>query len=878
MTATMVAPLIDSNSVQRTVLPNGLTVLLRVDRSAPVASIVTLVKAGYFDETDDIVGIAHVLEHMFFKGTSRRGVGEIAKETKASGGYLNAHTIYDNTAYFTVLPASGFAAGLDIQADAYANSLIDAGELAKELEVIIQEAKRKADTPEALSVETLYELIHDAHRIRRWRIGREAGLRALTREKLVAFYKNFYRPSNTILTIVGDVDADATMSRVTELYGSLPNSEPVRHPGPTEPAHNDFRYRELSGDIAQTQVLFGWRTPRTLHEDTPVLDVAASLLGTGRASRLYRALRERQLASSVSAYNYTPREVGVFTVHAETNPENAPDAAGAIAAQMRALREERIPAIEMERVQRIFESRWIRRMETMEGQANHLAEWESLGGWEIAEDYKSRFVSATSADVKRVASEYLSDDRAGVIVYRPEKSPLVAESATAMRELLENRSGEPLEPMPARPTPPLATPGAAPGFEREEAGVSVYRAKSGLPVLLHRKPGAQIVHLGVFALGGARDEPEEYSGITTLVARSMLKGTRRRSAAQLAEDVEILGGSISAGVSLEGFGWTISVPAQHLAAAAEIVGDVVQNAALGGDAIETERTVAISDVVKMRDDMYRYPVRLAVCAAYKGHSYAISSLGTERSLAEISVQKVRDWYRARVLKGTLVAGIVGDVDESAAAIVAKELGSLSPSTPLPLRSPGWPNEVTVRVDSRDKAQTALALAFPGPTRSDPDRFVARIIAGIGSGLGGRFFDELRDRQSLAYTVHAFSSEHQLAGMFMSYIATSPEKEDVARNGLLAEFERLRQERVTDEELERAKKYAIGSHAIRQESGGAVLGDMVDAWMLGTGLSELKEHDSRIAAVSAADVQRVAREYFDPARRVEGVVRGVGKTV
>src|SRR3954471_16140988 len=147
----------DPSSVHRSVLPNGLTVLIQEDHSAPVVAIVTYVKAGYFDETDEENGLAHALEHMFFKGTKRRGVGEIAKETKASGGYLNAHTIYDNTTYFTVLPASGFAAGLDIQADAYANSLIDAGELAKELDVIIQEAKRKADTPEALAVETLHE-------------------------------------------------------------------------------------------------------------------------------------------------------------------------------------------------------------------------------------------------------------------------------------------------------------------------------------------------------------------------------------------------------------------------------------------------------------------------------------------------------------------------------------------------------------------------------------------------------------------------------------------------------------------------------------------------------------------------------------------------
>src|SRR6476620_12264273 len=156
-------PALAPASVRRVSLPNGLTVLIRRDTSAPVVAIVTYVKAGYFDETDDVAGIAHVLEHMFFKGTERRGVGDISKETKGSGGYLNAHTIYDQTVYYTVLTASGFAAGLDIQSDAYANSVIDASELAKELEVIIQEAKRKSDNPSALAVETLYEILHDKH-------------------------------------------------------------------------------------------------------------------------------------------------------------------------------------------------------------------------------------------------------------------------------------------------------------------------------------------------------------------------------------------------------------------------------------------------------------------------------------------------------------------------------------------------------------------------------------------------------------------------------------------------------------------------------------------------------------------------------------------
>src|SRR5438270_11966544 len=240
-----VSPLyaIDAASVHRTVLPNGLKVLIKSDFSAPVVAIVTFVSAGYFDETDDIVGIAHVLEHMYFKGTPSRGVGEIAKQTKTVGGYLNAGTIYDHTTYYTVLPASSFAQGLDVQADAYARSLIDADELARELEVIIQEAKRKADSPGAVATETLYELLHDRHRMRRWRIGREAGLRTLTRDAVLRFYRNFYHPGNTVLVIVGDVDPARALREVEARYGQLPAGNPARTPGPVEDGAPGFRYR-----------------------------------------------------------------------------------------------------------------------------------------------------------------------------------------------------------------------------------------------------------------------------------------------------------------------------------------------------------------------------------------------------------------------------------------------------------------------------------------------------------------------------------------------------------------------------------------------------------------------------------------------------------
>ena len=147
--------LFDPASIDQRVLSNGLTAIVRTDHSAPVVAIVTYLNVGYFDEPDELAGISHVLEHMFFKGTPTRAPGQIAQETKAAGGYLNAATIYDHTSYYTVLPARSLEDGIAIQSDALLHSVIDADELRRELQVIIQEAKRKLDNPSALATESL---------------------------------------------------------------------------------------------------------------------------------------------------------------------------------------------------------------------------------------------------------------------------------------------------------------------------------------------------------------------------------------------------------------------------------------------------------------------------------------------------------------------------------------------------------------------------------------------------------------------------------------------------------------------------------------------------------------------------------------------------
>ncbi len=878
---------------EREVLPNGLTVLVRRDASAPVVAIVTHVKAGYFDEHDDIVGIAHVLEHMFFKGTPTRGVGAIARETKSNGGYLNAHTIYDHTTYYTTLPSASFVQGLDIQFDAYARSVIDAGELARELEVIIQEAKRKRDTPTAVVIETLYELLHDRHRVRRWRIGEEAGLRTLTQRALLDFYRAWYQPSNTILSIVGDVDPDVVRREVRARHGTLDDVPVPRAPGPIETASPGFRVREWTGDVAQQQIAFGWRAPDIAHADTPALDLAAVALGTGRASRLYRAVRDRQLASSVSSWHYTAGDIGVFVAHAEAPAEHARAAAQQMWRELQAAREVGFRRSEVARAQGILEARWLRRLETMDGQATYLAAWEADGGIDRASQYYDRLLSLTPDDLQQATTQYLDPAQASVVSVRPDGTPPIAADADALRQWLREAEGigSSVQAPPEFPTPHQSTPAPMAGAAFAEApavdwlvpasmavdeidGVFVHRLSSGVSVLVLPRPGAPLVSLGVFQRGGSSVEPAGREGLSRLTAHAMLKGTTTRTGARIAEAAEDLGASINVSAGLESVGWSLSVPVRHLGAALTLLADVTQHPVFPDDGVDIERALALAEVTRVRDDMYRWPMRLATAAAYGAHPYSRTVIGTRESLEAIDTASVRRFHADQVVHGATVIAVVGDVDpESTFAAVARDFDVLAYREDTEVSTAPWPRAAVSASDRRDKQQTALTLLFPGPDRLDPSRFTSRVLSAIASGLGGRFFEQLRDRQSLAYTVSAFPIERRAGGAFAAYIATSPAREEEAREGLLQEFAKLRAAAPQDEELERARRYLVGTHAIAQQSGTSVLGELVDAWLFGRGLDERREYVERIANVTGPDLQALAERYFDATRVVEGVVRG-----
>ncbi len=864
--------LFDPLTMDQRELANGLTAIVRTDRSAPVVAIVTYLKVGYFDEPDELAGISHVLEHMFFKGTPSRGPGQIAQETKAAGGYLNAATIYDHTSYYTVLPARSLEDGIAIQSDALLHSVIDADELQRELQVIIQEAKRKLDNPSAVASESLYELMFDVHRMRRWRIGTEDFLRSLTRDQLWNYYRTYYRGARTIVVVAGDVDNEHAHDLIERYYGELEAGDPTVDRGPAQPQHHEFRFREHSGDIVQSHLEMGWHSQPPGHDDTPALDALGVVLGQGRASRLYRNVRENGLVTSIGAYNYTPTELGILQISAELKPENALASleaiAGTVTAAARAIEHD-----ELERARSIIEARAVKRLESMEGQANHLAEWQALGDWRLADEYHTRLAALQPKHIADVVERYLDVDRASVFLYRPKPAPALGVSATQLGRDLHAAAPWPVA-VPGKKKEPAVKP-VVPAGRRVEDGVVFFTTPDDLNIVIKQRRSAPLVSITIAARGGVNLEDERHAGLTSLVARSSIKGTKRRSATELALATEALGASLSPGVGADLLDWSIAVPARHFETALDLLLDAALEPSFPEAEVEREKQVALADIEQLRDDMYRYPLRLFMSAAFPDHAYGHSIAATELAIQTADPDTLRLWHERTVRTNSPTVFVVGDVDpDRAAAVVGGALRARSNGWVEPARAL-WPTTATQVSDAREKAQTALVVGFPGVDRQHADLPALQVLANTISGLGGRLFEELRSRRSLAYTVTAYPIARLLGGAFVAYIATSPEREDEARDTLLVELLRTREELLSEDDVERARRYTIGTWQIRAQTNGAQLQDLVHALLAGPGLSELREFEARVRAVTPARIREAAAKYLDESRLVEAVVRGTG---
>jgi zinc protease len=776
------------------------------------------------------------------------------------------------TSYFTVLPANGLDTALDIQSDALRNSVIDADELARELQVIIQEAKRKRDTPGAVAQETLHEVMFDRHRIRRWRIGHEAHLAQLTRDDLLGYYRSRYVPERTIVAITGALDLDHALERARKLYGDWQSRPGAVDPSPEEPPHSGVRARTLRGDVTQAELVLGWHTVPALHQDAPALDLVAAVLGSGRGSLLYRALRESGIVTSVAAHNYSPTELGVFSIGADLAPDRVPEAIEKIAECVAGLTLIGPNAEELDRARTLLTARWARRLEPMEGKGSALAGAEALEHVSFLDREYAMLQEIDPEAVCRVAARYLQPDNVAAVVYLPED-----EGADLTPGLLERSFAVTALRQPAAPTPVRRRAPAAASIGGVRKAQVLHTALPGVDLLVRRKPGVPLVTLGLYGPRADFDPPAQ-AGLAALTIRSSVRAAGELDAGALAYAFERLGGTLSPNVTSDWLGFGTTVLSQHIGEAASLLNLVFTSPRLADSEVTTERSLLAMEAEQVADDMFRYPFQLGFAAAFGDRAYGLPVGGLPETVPSISPDQVRAWHARGLLAVRPVVVAVGDIDpeevSGTLAGVFRDYRSTENPRPSEALVPKVPGESS-RVVSREKAQAAFAMVFPGPCRRDSERHAADVWAAVASGLGGRMFEALRDRRSLAYTVLASSWQRGRAGALVTYIATSPEREEEARQAMLEELGRFRETLVSESELAQAVNFLAGQSEVSRQSAGALAGEILEAWLIGNGLDDLEDPGAAYRSVTAEEVLRIARDNLNPLQRAEGVVRGTG---
>jgi zinc protease len=873
----------DQGQTTKVILKNGLTVLVREQQAIPLVSINTYVKAGYFDEDERISGISHVIEHMFFKGTTKRPVGEIARETHGLGGYLNAYTYYDRTVYHTEVPAENMKKALEIQADALWNSTYDATELKREIEVVLQENNRKLDNPGAVASEKLYATAFQQHRMRRWRIGTPEGLRALSRDDIVAYVKKYYRPSNIILSIAGRLDTEETIAEVVKLYGGVsdgPDAAAVeRDNGPAEPEQTAVRYGWQRGPAEQTHVALGFHSQGILTDDARALEVLASILGEGRASILNQYVRdEKGLITSGSAGLIAFRDLGFFEIDLETaKPEEAQIG---VLAELENIKKFGITKEQLARAKTLIAQNRYHELESVNGIADDIAYYEALGDWKKSLSYLSAIQKVSADDIVRVAKKYLLFENLSAFEYLPESMTRMLNQNDYRQAVLDKVSAameqRTIQELPVTAEIPATDESITHDLVKPVEKRSILRGPDVYIVEDHRLP---LVSFGLFYPGGRLYESAKNAGITELMLRTAIRGTKRFNSEDIARRLENAGARIQVVNEPDFFGYIVDGLSGKMSEALEILMDILQQPAFQEDDLEKEKVLQLARIKRLRENNYAYPVNLFMQTLFGEHAYARAAIGTEATTEAVTKEDLQAWFKTnqRQLVPTII--IVGDTQGTGLVAPLADVltnADLHEREVASLPSPNLKMETKETVETVSRQQTALVYGFPGVSRSANDRYTLVILEKIVSGLGGRFFDSIREKQGLAYTVRTENAFLSKGGAVYTYVAFSPENETKVKESLEKEIARLRKDGVTADEVKKAITYSIGEHEIGLQTRSGIVLEYARTLYSGEGMQGIANYARFIRGVTPDQVRKAAETYFNPQALRVAIVRGVKK--
>jgi zinc protease len=861
-----------TQGVQKTVLQNGLTVLTKEVHTAPVVSVQVWYKVGSRNEGKRENGISHQLEHLMFKGTTDRPV-QFGRLFSALGSQFNAFTSFDETAYFGTVQRDKLEALLTLESDRMKNALIGSEQLASEKRVVISELQGYENSPEYRLDRAVRKAAFPNRGYGLPVGGTKADVEKFTVEQVRNYYQTYYSPDNATLVVTGDFATVPTLKSIQATFGKvskgkkanvqISSSVTVSTPGNKAPI-----VLKQPGSAALLQAVYP--LPDIKHPDVPAIDIMDAILTGGRSSRLYQAVIETGLASSVSGSAAEMIEPGWYDISATAAPgQELSKINDAIQAALKKLQQQPVTAEELNRAKTQLQTGLILNNQDITSQASQLAYNQMIAGdYHYIEKYLSAIAQVTPQDVQRVAQKYLNPAKQTIGYFEPtQPDGKPGTSSGGSSRTVENFSpGKPVDPAELSKYLPRTTSATN---TNQQSLPQQFTLTNGLKVLLLPDSSVPSINISGQIQAGSEFDGNQKAGLANLTANNLMNGTKTKDALTLAQTLENKGASLDFGANREG----LSIAGQGLSAnlpiLMETLADVVQNANFPIEQLELSRQRELTSLKVQLDDPRTMGRRVFQQAIYP-ENHPFHSFPTIESLQNITREDVVSFYQQHYRPDNTTLTLVGDFDPlQVKTLLNQTFGKWKVQGKSPVVNfqkvnlPSNSQQLNTVIPGKTEAVTYLG--YNGISRTDPRFYAALVLNQIlgGDTLSSRLGTEVRDRLGLTYGIYSGFAAGINPGPFLISMQTAPGDTQKAIASTLALLKQFREQGITEAELNTAKRSITNSYPVDLANPSQVASIILNNAVLGLSTSEIREFPQRIQAVTMTQVQKAIEELIKP---------------
>ena len=861
-------------------LPNGLRLYAMPDANTASVSVAVWYDVGSKDDPQGRSGFAHLFEHLMFKSTVNMPPETFDRLTEDAGGFNNASTWDDFTNYFETVPANHLERVLWGEAERMGSLVIDDANFKSERDVVKEEFRQSILSNPYGKLLGLYmaQSGFSVHPYGRPGIGSIEQLDAATVEDVRAFHAAYYRPDNAILVVSGNFN-EAQLEGYAEKYFA-PIKTPERAiPRVTavEPPRTEAKsYTVYEPNVSLPAVAVSWPQPDANSPDIAAIMMMDAILTSGQSSRLYQSLiYEQQVAADTGSTFQVTAQPGLYGLYMILAGGKSPDEGlAALNKEVARLRDTPVTQAELDEARNELITGALQGRETSDGRADELARSVILYKNAKASDkILAKLQTVTAADVQRVAKAILDDSKSVTIKYLPEEDQkgapeaTFADAPTIQTSKIEIAAADiptyTLAAEGARVAPPEA--GAA--VEAKVPGSSEKTLANGLRVIVASKPGLPLISASLRISTGSAFDPADKSGLASMTADLVTRGTKTRSATQIASEIESLGAAIGAGAGADATDVSISTRSDKAKEAFAIMADVVQNPAFASEELARAQRETL-DGIELAMSSPRSVGSLAMTRALFGAG-PYGGVATKKSVSALTTAQLSAFHAASWRPDASVLVIAGDITPEAGFALAESAlgGWAKPTTPpAPAVAAGAalpPRALTI--DMPKIGQAVVFLGRVGPARMADDYFPTVVANNVlGGGYSARLNAEIRIKRGLSYGANSGLTARKQPGPITALAQTRNDAVPDVVDLMVSEFARLGSEPIPANELAARKAVIIGGFGRSVETTAGLAGQYSALAQYGLPLEKLQTYSADINAVTAEQASAAAKAHYDPA--------------